>query len=334
MNRLAFILLFLVSGNYADKLDDVSHHLPGMVPADSTITASPAGTAERIIPLNSDPSSYEDKSTLDEKNPVGSSGYIPSYNKTSTDEPKKITDREAALSSGNEIPFKYESEKEVITFRNEQLIKNFGTKGNNQFSISFIPDNFKYDNPAHSFKKTYREGDKADFAAMLKIDGHSYFVKEFFDFGIGLGLSVGYNGGLAHFVSSEGGKTQSESRFRLWTVPADLSFLVDLNLSRFYNVGGKAGPSVMAIWQHRSDLPQGNSDKDIQQYSFGYFVEGNFKISLMDIFPQTTYEVFSQYDVTKMYFSIFARHQSYENFREKISISGTSIGVGFSYNYL
>ncbi len=328
MIRLLFGLLFLVFTLHAQ--DDVGQHLPGMLPEESgeKSLVTPDKNSERIIPLNSD-RAYEDK----EPASAGNSGYIPSFNQAPTDS-RKLTDREEALSTGNEIPFKYESEKEAISFKNEELIKNFGAKGNNQFSISFIPDNYKYDNPSHSFNKTYRTGSTADFAAILKIDGHSYFIKEFFDFGVGLGVSVGYNGGQAHFVSSESGKTQSESRFRLWTVPIDLSFLADLNLSRYYNVGGKAGPSVMAVWQHRSDLPSGNSDKDIQQYSYGYFVEGNFKVSLMDLFPKTTYEVFSQYDVTKMYVSLFARFQSYENFREKISITGTSVGIGFSFNYL
>ena len=90
----------------------------------------------------------------------------------------------------------------------------------------------------------------------------------------------------------------------------------------------------MGISQSRDDKERGEDEKHRRQYSFGYFGHAKAQISLSSLFHDLAFGGFSQYQMTNMYLNLEARHQSYENFQDDISITGTSFGIGFTFEYL
>lgn len=46
------------------------------------------------------------------------------------------------------------------------------------------------------------------------------------------------------------------------------------------------------------------------------------------------YDLFTSSRITNLYLNLEARQQSYESFQDEISISGTSFGIGFTFEYL
>jgi len=90
----------------------------------------------------------------------------------------------------------------------------------------------------------------------------------------------------------------------------------------------------MGLAQSRNDKNNGDPDQHKRQVSYGYFGHAKAQISLSALFHGLAFEGFSQYQMTNMYLNFEARHQSYSNFQDDITIKGTSFGIGFTFEYL
>lgn len=90
----------------------------------------------------------------------------------------------------------------------------------------------------------------------------------------------------------------------------------------------------MVLYQNRNDFQQGEKGRNKTQISHGQFANAQFKINLSGFNSDTAYDLFTSSQITNLYLNIEARYQSYRNFQDEIKISGTSLGLGFTFEYL
>ncbi len=253
-----------------------------------------------------------------------------------------LTEKEQVHSVGTEVLGTNAKQENYLEFKNSELIKDLKHKGDKNFSFSFFKDSFDYKNSSSSFDKTYR-GDSSnqveasdngkkilEIPVMLRFSGHElFFRREYIRLGAGAGLGLGYNGGKGYFADG----TRSDVNFNLWTIPVDFSVLMEVPLA-FLKFSVFGGPSVLGIIQDRSDLPEGSEKKNLRQASVGYFAGAKVGFSISELFPGTSYDYFGSYQVTRYYLTLEARMHEYSNFKTPtLSVSGTSYGVGFTFEY-
>jgi hypothetical protein len=199
------------------------------------------------------------------------------------------------------------------------------------FSFSYLKDNFDYKDPNGIYQKTFKESTGSTQAGYLMFSSDYFLTRKLIDTTIGINAGFGYQKGKGYFT---GTYNESDTIFQLWTIPIDLSAGVEIPFSGFLKASASAGPSIMGLLQTRNDKEKGEGYKRRRQVSAGYFYEGKFQISLTDFFPKYGYSMFKDYDITKAFFDIQARYQSYANFQNDIEISGASFGLGFTFEYL
>jgi hypothetical protein len=199
------------------------------------------------------------------------------------------------------------------------------------FSFSYLKDSFSYKDPNDIYQKTFKESTGSVQAGYLMFSSDYFLTRKLIDTTIGLNAGFGYQKGKGYFINSY---NESDTVFQLWTIPIDLSAGVEIPFSGFLKASASAGPSIMGLLQTRNDREKGESYKRRRQISAGYFLEGKFQISLTDFFPKYGYSLFKDYDITKAFFDIQARVQNYNKFQDELEISGTSLGLGFTFEYL
>jgi len=242
----------------------------------------------------------------------------------------KISDKVSAKSSMAAVPGSG-SQTEFLELNPDDL--NFSRRNASHwnFSMSYFKDGFNYKDPDGIYQKTFKESTGSTQAGYLMFSSDYFISRKLIDTTIGLNAGFGYQRGKGYFVRSY---NESDTVFQLWTIPVDLSAGVEIPFSGFFKTSVAAGPSLMGLIQTRNDIESGAAYKRRRQVSLGYFYEGKFQISLTDFFPKYGYSMFKDYDVTKTFFNIEARYQSYNNFQNDIEISGTSVGLGFTFEYL
>ena len=215
-------------------------------------------------------------------------------------------------------------------------------KGDKNFSFMFFKDTFDYKNNAADFDRVFR-GDSSnqvratssghkylEAPLMLRFSGHDLFYRGFFNFGWGMGLGLGYNGGKGRFTDG----TVSQVNFSLWTIPVDFSLLMEFPIMPWIKLSLTGGPSVLGLIQNRSDLPDGNKRKTMNQMSTGYFAAAKVNIALSQMFPGVSYEFLSAYKITRYFLSIEGRTQNYSSFQSSdLEVSGSSLGAGFTFEF-
>ena len=90
----------------------------------------------------------------------------------------------------------------------------------------------------------------------------------------------------------------------------------------------------MGLYQSRTDLDRDNDDRYRRQISYGYFGQAKVQISVSAFFSGIAFSTYSESDMAGMYLNLEARTQSYENFQDDISITGSTFGLGFTFEYL
>lgn len=256
-------------------------------------------------------------------------------------ENEKISERQD-ISSYNQATQGSGDSKNFLEYKNSDLLKDMKDKGDKNFSFMFYKDTFDYKNKGSDFDKVFR-GDSSDqlratdngkkiveAPLMLRFSGHELLYRGFFNLGLGAGLGVGYNGGKGRFTDG----TVSQVNFSLWTIPVDLSAILEFPLMPWVKLSITGGPSVLGLMQNRSDLPDGNKRKSNRQMSPGYFAAAKVNIALSQLFPGSSHEFLSAYKITRYFLSIEGRTQSYTNFQSSdLEVSGSSLGAGFTFEF-
>ena len=259
------------------------------------------------------------------------SSYVPGQNLKEAS--LKLSEQNKLIDKGN-YPLSAKPDRGYVSYETADLVDKMNKAGKSSFSFLILKDEFDYASAAAgSFDSTYRrlEAQSSDPAYMLILQGERFLLRSWVEFSWGVNAGIGYNGGYGIFSNGQ----QSTAFLRLWTIPVDAVFSMKIPMTSWIKLSASAGPSAIGLLQYRNDLEDGNREKRIRTGSWGYFASGKLQISLSDMSSSFAYEFFRDYEITKVYLNLEARMHDYSNFKDAaLSISGTSIGAGFTFEYL
>ena len=232
---------------------------------------------------------------------------------------------------GYTLPGTFEKQENYIELDKAKMAKGYRRLSTGGITFSFINNSFDYKSTNDVVNRTISTGAKSVKGGLLLFRHDDYLsraslVNTYWSAGIGLG----FNSGKAFFIDG----SRSNSTFNLWELPLDLGLGLEIPLTSWFKMAGTAGPSAMALIQNRSDYQRGEEGKRKFQYSPGYFASAQFKINMSGLSDQTAYELFTESQITNLFLNLEARHQSYSNFQDPVEITGTSFGIGFTFEYL
>ncbi|MBP9681592.1 MAG: hypothetical protein KBD76_09320 [Bacteriovorax sp.] len=232
---------------------------------------------------------------------------------------------------GYTVPGTYEKKENYIDVDKGQMASDFRSHSSGAINFSFIQNNYRYESQNDIINKTISEGYKHVKGGALYLRGDQYFFRrDFVNTFWSLGGGLGFNSGRGLFITGE----QSSATIRLWEIPVDLGLGVEIPLYHWFKMAATAGPSVEALYQNRSDYSQGEKGKNKIQVSYGQFANAQFKFNLTGFSSNTAYQLFTESRITNLLLNLEVRYQDYRHFQDPITISGTSFGVGFTFEYL
>lgn len=212
----------------------------------------------------------------------------------------------------------------------DQILKQVHRKGQKAYGFRYLTDQYEYVDPRSVFQRTFQDGKDSIQGGMLIISGERYFWRKYVDLSLIAQVGVGYNKGVGIFIDG----AVSQTNFQLWTLPLDVGVALSIPIGRWVALQGSAGPSALGLIQTRSDREKGSAEREKRQYSHGFFTQAVLRLNISRMIPSTGFSVFRDYDASNFYVDIIARNQSYRNFKDPLEISGTSLGLGFSFDFL
>ncbi len=243
----------------------------------------------------------------------------------------EISEKKKLQDFGYTMPGTFENQENYIEADRSKLAKDFRRASQSAANITFIKNDYDYQSNNDVINRTIGSGPKSVKGGALYVRHDSYMLKtDFLNAHWAIGAGVGFNSGKGIFVDG----TRSDATFKLWEIPLDAGLGMEIPIGHWFKISGTGGPSVLGLVQNRSDFQRGEKGKRKIQYSPGYFANAQFKINLAGFSEKTAYQLFSESEITNLFMNLEIRHQSYENFQDEISVSGTSFGVGFTFEYL
>ncbi len=200
------------------------------------------------------------------------------------------------------------------------------------FNLSYQPNDYDYLSNNNIINETVENGFHSGKGGTVHLRHDSYisnqrFLNTFWSGGIGIGLSTG----KGVFINGD----RSSATFNLWQIPAEVGLGFEIPVFSLIKLNLSGGGGAMALMQNRNDYQRGEKHKRRIQVSPGYYALGEFKISLTSFSNNVAYNVFTASNITNILLNIEYRYQSYESFKEEsLAISGSSIGVGLTFEYL
>ena len=336
------LLVFFLSSNTNIYADDFGQHLPESLPEslndERYLQATDEDDEKFLDAYSGEYLSNERRSPLDKAAEVSSEeidAYIISspeskYEKIRSKQKKDFD------TSDQEILGTRERDTKFITTTKKEFLNEYNRKAKGSFGFSFIQDNFTYEDQNNVFEQTFRRddssGQNSDFHGIIRLHGVQYFNKDWFKLGWGGAVGVGYNGGQGVFRAS--GQI-SEAHIKLWTIPIEAFLDLSLDLTSYLQINLQIAGSVLGLIQSRSDFEDLKELKRQRQVGLGYAATGFVKLNLSKIFPSHGFGLLSSNSINRYYLHLMIRNQSYGSFKsEDLSISGTSFGAGFSFDYL
>ena len=243
----------------------------------------------------------------------------------------KTTPKKKYEDFGYTLPGSFENREDYIDLDKTAMASDFRKVSTGAINITFIKNDFVYESKNDIINQTIGSGEKSLKGGALLFRHDDYFLRRnllnaYWSVGGGFSFSTG----RGIFVNGQ----RSDARFNFWEIPIDVGLGLDLPISSWFKLAGTAGPSVMGLIQNRSDFERGETGKTKYQVSPGYFVNGQVKINLTGFNDKHAYELFTSSHITNLYLNLEGRMHSYTNFQDKITISGTSFGIGFTFEYL
>lgn len=212
-----------------------------------------------------------------------------------------------------------------------EVLADVHRKGRYGYGFKYIQDQFDYKTPNEgAFQRAYQDASGSIQGGYLLFGGDRYLWRKYVDLSLVGQVGFGYNQGVGRFVDG----SASQTKFRLWTLPLEVGVALSIPVGTWFSLKGSAGPSLLGIIQTRDDRPRGHSEREKRQFSPGYFAEAVLRLNLSRIFPGTGFTVFKDYQASNFYLDILMRTQSYENFKDELSITGSSLGLGFSFEFI
>ncbi|MDO9183565.1 MAG: hypothetical protein Q7U04_14220 [Bacteriovorax sp.] len=235
------------------------------------------------------------------------------------------------LDVGYTTPGSFETSENYLEIDKKAVVEDFRKHSSGAINIAFIKNDFNYDSTNDIINKTISEGYKHVKGGSLYFHNDQYFYRtNLLNSFWKLGTGVGYNSGRGIFVTGE----QSDTTFKLWEIPLDLGVGLEIPISTYFKIAGTAGPSALVLYQNRNDFLAGEKGRNKIQVSYGQFANFQFKVNLSALSTEKAYDLYTDSKITNLYLNIEARYQNYQNFQDVIKISGTSLGIGFTFEYL
>ncbi len=249
-------------------------------------------------------------------------------------EKPKITEptkRDFALESGQKIIEDTSIPNDrLIEATNKEIVKEVSNLKNSVFSFYYIRDDYDVTDSRGIFQQTYVNDQSAVRGGSMMFSVEKAMLNSWVNILWGVNVGFGLSQGNGRFIDGE----RSDAKFSLWTLPVELGLTLEFPVSNWFILSAEAGPSAMGLYQVRSDFETGAKGKRRRQVGTGYYAEAKFKLSLSNIFSGTGFDYFSEYGISNTYLDIIARMQDYGNFQDDITITGQSLGVGFTFDYL
>tara|TARA_R110002072_G_scaffold1989_5_gene16729 strand:- start:206532 stop:207533 length:1002 start_codon:yes stop_codon:yes gene_type:complete len=260
---------------------------------------------------------------------ASSKGHLIDTSETLDD--KVLSDKEKILDKGVTVPFSFDKSQNYLSISHTDSFKNLYDKGDAVISFSYLKDDFTVADPDGIYNKTFETGSQSLRAGYLLFASDNYFYKDWVNLYWSAGVGLSYSKGKGVFLSSQ---QSSNATFSLYTAPLDLGLGLELPLGKVLNLSVVGGPSAMLLYQNRSDMDQGDALKRKRQFSPGYYVTGKMRVSLGNLFRKSAFGYFSKDKITNYYLNLEMRQHSYGSFQDPLEISGSSYGIGFSFDYL
>lgn len=228
-------------------------------------------------------------------------------------------------------PGTYANSDSYLEIDKKSMAGDFRKHSSGGINIAYIQNNYDYASENDIINRTIGEGYKHIKGGALYIRHDSYFFRSaalnsFWSLGAGLG----FNSGRGLFITG----ARSQTTFKLWEMPIDAGVGLEVPIYHWFKIAGTLGPSVTALYQNRNDFGNGEKGKNKMQVSYGEFANAQFKVNLSGFSDETAYELFTNSKITNLYLNLEVRYENYANFQDAIKISGTSFGLGFTFEYL
>lgn len=247
------------------------------------------------------------------------------------DVPQINNNRKEYEDIGYTLPGTFENQENYIETDRLKMANGFRKLSTGGINISFIKNGYDYDSNNDIINRTIGSGPKSMKGGSLFFRHDNFLlITDFLNFHWAVGAGVGYNSGKGFFSTG----ARSDTTINLWEIPIDLGLGLEIPVSSWVKFAGTGGPSIMGLLQNRTDFGRGEKGKRKIQYSAGYFVNAQFKVNLSGFSEDAAYELFTSSEITNLYMNLEARLQSYENFADPIGVTGTSFGLGFTFEYL
>jgi hypothetical protein len=319
--KLIFLFSILLSAAYA--ANSLDHTVSGDEEIEDVLNSAIIEEDSPFI------TGGQNKESVDNKKVKGEDFVFPKDKKIVED--AKIDPKKEFEDFGYTLPGTFENSTNFLETDRKKMAKGYRENSNGGINITFLKNSFDYQSPNNVINRTVETGpgsikggalyvrhDSAVFKTMV-LEGH---------FSVGVGL--GYNAGKGIFVDG----TRSDADFKLWEAPVDVGVGLEIPISSWFKIAGTGGGSVMTLLQNRSDFEKGEKGKRKFQFSPGYFVNAQFKINLSGFSEDSSYELFTESQITNLFLNLEGRMQNYSGFKDNISISGSSFGIGFTFEYL
>lgn len=244
----------------------------------------------------------------------------------------KIDPKKQYKDVGYVSPGTFENQENYLELDKNAMARGFRKVSEGALNLTFIKNDFSYTSTNDVINRTISEGYKSVKGGALFVRHDSYLVKSLLINAYwSLGAGLGYNSGRGIFsLTGE----RSDTTFNLWEAPIDLGVGLEIPVYSWFKIAGTGGASGMFIMQNRSDYESSEKGKRKYQFGPGYFANAQFKINLTGFSGESAYDAFSTSEITNISMNLEARHHSYSNFNDAIEISGTSFGLGFTFEYL
>ncbi len=323
-NGFLALVLTLVSLNFAHATD------LGQIPSGADVEDS----LEKVKPVKeTDPYIVESaKGDEVDNKPISKSSGPDYLFQTQQGEMQINHDAKKSLEDiGYTTPGTYENSDNFLTFDKKDMAKNFRKHSSGALNITYIKNDYSYESQNDIINRTIGEGYKHVKGGALYVRSDQYFFRrDYVNTYWSLGGGIGYNSGRGIFITGE----RSDTTFRLWEIPIDLGLGIEIPIYHWFKISGTAGPSATVLYQSRDDISAGEKGKNKMQWSYGQFANAQFKFNLTGMSDRLANQLFNESKLTNLCMNLEVRYENYSHFQDPIKVSGTSFGIGFTFEYL
>lgn len=223
------------------------------------------------------------------------------------------------------------SDDSTLKLDQKELFNKYYNKGDSSFTFTYFTDNYSISDSGNIFNRTFKGTARSGYLIFsLEKTIFRKYVSMFYGFDFGFSFS--------HANGIFQGGDISNTDIKFWIIPLDFLLKLEVPIMKVSKVSIYGGPSIVGVWQTRSDMDQGESVGDAyqsrRQVGYGYFAGARLSLSLGNFMNSTFKNLYTSMSASNFFMNIDGRYQHYSNFLDPLTIQGTSLGIGFSFEFL